>query len=712
MLNILKTHFGFDQFRPLQEEIIKCVISQRDAFVLMPTGGGKSLCYQLPALILPGVTLVISPLIALMKDQVDALKANGIPAEFINSTLTRTEIDDIQTEARNGKIKILYVAPERLIMPEFQQFLTTIKVSLIAIDESHCISEWGHDFRPDYRNLHLLKNIFPKVPAMALTATATKKVREDIINQLSFDKAQIFISSFDRPNLSYAVLPKKGSYDQLIQILREGKNESAIIYCFSRKETEHLAADLCREGFKTLPYHAGLESEARRTNQEKFIRDEAQIIVATIAFGMGIDKPDIRLVIHYHLPKSIEGYYQETGRAGRDGLPSKCILFFSYADTIKQQYFIRQIENEVERKNAYRKLDQMVEYCELATCRRSHLLSYFGEDYPQEKCDACDMCFSPKEEFDATIISQKIMSAIIRTGQQFGVNYIIDVLHGAKTKNIIERGHHNLSVYGIVDDFSKEDLRRIINQLVHKELIVRSGDGFPVLELAQLGLDFLKERKEIRLPKLKASAKPLRQSDAVDIEYDRDLFENLRRLRKKLADEQGVPPFVVFGDLALRQMALYLPQNEENFSKISGVGETKLKQYGKIFTEVIQAYAKQNNLSEKDVPVKRSARSQRPTRLGSTYRETQKLVLKKMPIEQIASMRGFSACTIVSHIEKLVSSGENIDINYLKPPSERFAKIKAAFQGSGSLALSPALEMLGEPFSYEELKIARLFIKS
>jgi ATP-dependent DNA helicase RecQ len=477
MLNILKTHFGFDQFRPLQEEIIKCVISQQDAFVLMPTGGGKSLCYQLPALILPGVALVISPLIALMKDQVDALKANGIPAEFINSTLTRTEIDKIQTEARIGKIKILYAAPERLIMPEFQHFLKTINVSLIAIDESHCISEWGHDFRPDYRNLHILRNIFPKVPAMALTATATKKVREDIIYQLSLDKAKIFISSFDRPNLSYAVLPKKGSYDQLIQILRECKNESAIIYCFSRKDTEHLAADLSREGFKTLPYHAGLESEARRTNQEKFIRDEAQIIVATIAFGMGIDKPDIRLVIHYHLPKSIEGYYQETGRAGRDGLPSKCILFFSYADTIKQQYFIRQIENEAERKNAYRKLDQMVEYCELANCRRSHLLSYFGEDYQQEKCNGCDICFSPKEEFDATIISQKIMSAIIRTGQRFGVNYIIDVLLGAKTKNIIERDHHNLSVYGIVDDFSKEDLRRIINQLVYKKLIVKNGEG-------------------------------------------------------------------------------------------------------------------------------------------------------------------------------------------------------------------------------------------
>ena len=712
MLNILKTHFGFDQFRPLQEEIIGCVMAPRDAFVLMPTGAGKSLCFQLPALKLPGVTLVISPLIALMKDQVDALKADGIPAEFINSTLSRAEIDRIQTAALRGNIKILYAAPERLTMPEFQHFLQKINVSLIAIDESHCISEWGHDFRPDYRNLKMLRNLFPAVPAMALTATATPKVREDIICQLSLQKAKIFTSSFNRPNLSYAVLPKKNSYDHLIDIFREHRNEAAIIYCFSRKDTEHLAADLRREGFKALPYHAGLESEARRTNQEKFIRDEAQIIVATIAFGMGIDKPDVRLVIHYHLPKSIEGYYQETGRAGRDGLPSRCLLFYSPADAIKQQYFIRQIEDEAERKNAYRKLDQMVEYCELATCRRSYLLAYFGEDYPQEKCDGCDICFSPQEDFDATIISQKIMSAIIRTGQRFGMNYVIDVLVGAKHKKILEHDHQELSVYGIVNDFSKEELRRIITQLVYKNLIVKNGDEYPILELSSRGQDFLKQRQEIRLPKPKVSAKLSQTRESVETEYDVDLFEKLRRLRKELADEQGVPPFVVFGDLALRQMALYLPQSEENFSRVSGVGQEKLKRYGEIFTAVIQTYAKENNRREKDVPVKRSARPPRSTRLGSTYRETQELVRQKMSIEKMANLRGLAAGTIAAHIEKLASSGEKIDIAYLRPPVEQLETIKAAFRKSGGTALSPVLEMLGEPFSYAELKIARLFIKS
>ena len=712
MFNILKTHFGFDQFRPLQEKIIGCVLAQRDAFVLMPTGAGKSLCFQLPALKLPGVTLVISPLIALMKDQVDALKADGIPAEFINSTLTRAEIDRIQMEALRGEIKILYAAPERLTLPEFQLFLQKINVSLIAIDESHCISEWGHDFRPDYRNLKMLRTKFPQVPVMALTATATRKVREDIICQLSLEKAKIFTSSFNRPNLSYAVLPKRNSYDHLVNLLREHRNEAAIIYCFSRKDTEHLAADLRQEGFKALPYHAGLASEVRRTNQERFIRDEAQIIVATIAFGMGIDKPDVRLVIHYHLPKSIEGYYQETGRAGRDGLPSRCMLFYSPGDAIKQQYFIRQIEDEAERKNAYGKLDQMVEYCELATCRRSYLLAYFGEDYHQESCSGCDICFSPQEDFDATIISQKIMSAIIRTGQNFGINYIIDVLVGAKNQKILERGHHELSVYGIADDYSKEDLRSIVNQLVLKQLIVKNGDEYPILALSPRGHDFLKQREEIRLPKPKTLPKLSQPGEALDTEYDRDLFEKLRLLRKELADEKGVPPFVVFGDLALRQMAAYLPQSEENFSRISGVGQEKLKQYGKIFMEVIQIYARENNRREKEVPVKRPARPQRSNRLGPTYRETQELVQQKLSVEKMASMRGLAAGTIAAHIEKLVSRGEKIDIDYLRPPVKKFEKIKAAFQKSGGTALSPVLEMLGEPFSYAELKIARLFIKS
>jgi ATP-dependent DNA helicase RecQ len=481
-------------------------------------------------------------------------------------------------------------------------------------------------------------------------------------------------------------------------------------YCFSRKDTENLAADLCHEGFKALPYHAGLEIEARKTNQEKFIRDEVQIIVATIAFGMGIDKPDVRLVIHYHLPKSIEGYYQETGRAGRDNLLSQCILFYSHADTIKQQYFIRQIEDDGERQNAYQKLDQIMEYCELASCRRRYLLSYFGEDYRHEKCDGCDICFAPQEEIDATIISQKILSAIVRTEQRFGINYIIDILQGSKNKKIFERDHHNLSVYGIVDDFSKEDLRRIINQLVARNLIVKNGDGYPTLKLSPRGNEFLKKREKIWLPRVQSAAPLSQQSDDVVTEFDKELFEELRLLRKKIADDLGVPPFVVSGDLALRQMALYLPQSEENFSRISGVGAAKLQQYGEIFTKTIRTYAREKNLGERIVPVKRSARPRRPNCLGPTYRQTQKLLLQKMSLAEMAEARGLAAGTIISHIEKLISSGEEIDIGYLRPPSERFAKIKAAFQKANGMALWPVREMLGEQFSYGELKLARIFI--
>jgi ATP-dependent DNA helicase RecQ len=712
MLNLLKTHFGFERFLPLQEEIIRGVLAQQDALVLMPTGGGKSLCFQLPALMLPGLTLVISPLIALMKDQVDALQANGLPAEFINSSLSYAEIAQIQRQAQAGKIKILYVAPERLAVPDFQHFLQQITVSLIAIDESHCISEWGHDFRPDYRNLKSLRQIFPEVPVMALTATATQKVREDIIGQLSLEQAQIFISSFNRPNLTYAVLPKKDAYEQLLDLLREHRRDSAIIYCFSRKDTERLAADLRHEGFKARPYHAGLESGKRRINQEKFIRDEIQIIVATIAFGMGIDKPDVRLVIHYSLPKSIEGYYQETGRAGRDGLPSQCLLFYSYADAIKQQYFIRQIENEAERQNAYKKLEQMVGYAELATCRRAHLLAYFGEDDQPENCRGCDVCLVPTEEFEATIISQKIMSAILRTGEQFGINYIIDLLRGARNKKILERNHDQLSVYGIVKDFSKEDLRHLIGHLVSRKLLVKYGDEFPILGIAQLGQAFLKNREAICLPKPKANGKASQPGAAAAAGYDQELFEQLRRLRKNLADEKGVPPFVVFGDLALRQMALYLPQSAENFAKISGVGAEKLKQYGAIFTEVIQAYARENNLSALDIPVKRAAAPRRLTHLGPTYQETKKLLRQKVSVEQMASMRSLSVATILAHLEKLVRSGEPLDLDYLRPPREKFAPIAAAFQQSGGKALGPVRELLGEQISYEELRIARLFIKS
>ena len=400
MRDLLKQHFGYDAFRPLQEEIIESVLQGRDTLVIMPTGGGKSLCYQLPALRLDGLTLVISPLIALMKDQVDALKANGLPAEIINSTLTYAEIARVQRQAQQGDLKILYLAPERLALPDFRMWLDTLRVSMVAVDEAHCISEWGHDFRPDYRTLGGLRRAMPRVPFIALTATATERVRRDIASQLGLNEPQRFVASFDRPNLHYEVRPKQRAFDQLVRLLRERRGESAIIYCYSRKDTEELSDRLRDEGFSALPYHAGMDAETRRRNQERFIRDEVDVIAATIAFGMGIDKPDVRLVVHQELPKSLEAYYQQTGRAGRDGLPSECVLFYSYGDKIKQDFFIDRIEDRTEKRNAQRKLGQVIDYCQLRTCRRRFLLEYFGDEteatgadsLPSRRAAATAMC--------------------------------------------------------------------------------------------------------------------------------------------------------------------------------------------------------------------------------------------------------------------------------------------------------------------------------
>ena len=715
--SILKDRFGYDSFWHPQEEIIQDVLAQRDVLAVMPTGGGKSLCYQLPALILQGVTLVVSPLIALMKDQVDALNANGIPSRFINSSIPFRESLRVQKEVRDGTVKLLYVAPERLPVPGFRRFLQDVNLNLIAIDEAHCISEWGHEFRPDYRNLLDLRRSFPSTPVIALTATATEKVREDIADQLGLGEGRTYISSFNRSNLSYWVRPRGGNvYGEIISLLEEHRDQSTIIYCFSRKDTEDLANFLNANGFSTLPYHAGLDAETRRKTQDNFIQDRVPIITATIAFGMGIDKPDVRLVVHYSLPKSIESYYQETGRAGRDGLPSDCVTFFSLADRNKQEYFIRQMEDDLEQSNARQKLDKMVEYVQASACRRRFLLGYFGEEWKEESCGGCDVCLQPKETFDATEITQKILSAVVRTGERFGSNHIVDVLVGSKSKRISSVGHEKLSVYGIVTDFSKAQLKELVVQLQEQGLLVRSRGDYPTVSLSQAGWAFLRERQTLSLVRPAVEVKQQGRSSSVDpIQFDQGLFEELRVLRKVLAEEKNVPPYVVFGDVSLRQMAAIYPQDEVEFSDIHGVGRLKLEEYAPKFTSVVRDYVKANNITVYRAENRRRTdnnlrRDSYRNQLSPTHEMTRQLLEEGLSLDEIASKRGVTKTTIVGHIERIDNNGVFVELSHLAPNGSRMVEIEKAFQECGNTLLSPVKELLGDEFDYEELRLARVYL--
>ena len=595
MKNLLKAYFGYDDFRPMQLDIINSILQNQDTFIHMPTGGGKSLCYQFPALKFPGLTLVISPLIALMKDQVDSLKANGISAEFINSSLSYTDIIEIQYKIYQGEIKILYVAPERLTQDSFKEFLKTLNLSLIAVDEAHCISEWGHEFRPDYRNLKNLRIMFPKVPMVALTATATKKVKEDIINQLSLKNPKIFISSCNRENLNLFVMKKKNSFDKILELIKKHENEQIIIYCFSRKETEKMAGDLIAKGHKAVFYHAGLKDETRKKNQELFIKDDVQIITATIAFGMGIDKPNVRIVIHCTFPKTLEGYYQEIGRAGRDGLKSDCVMFYAAGDRRKHDFFINQIADEKTRERQKAKLKEIIDYAESLTCRRKYILNYFGEEFSNEKCNACDICLTKKELFDATKIAQNILSCIDLTGGFFGTNYIIKVLKG---KESVKDWHKKFFVFGIENNFSDEELKEIISSLINLDFIKKSEGDYPTLSLTFKGREFLQEPAKIELQKPKKEDKIIAKKIKEDLDYNKELFRKLRILRKDIADEKNVPAFVIFSDASLQEMAYYFPCNKESFLKINGVGETKLESFGNDFLKVIKEYVEKNCLKK------------------------------------------------------------------------------------------------------------------
>jgi len=593
VLNTLRGVFGFESFRPDQEAIISSILAGKDVFAVMPTGGGKSLCFQLPALLKEGTAVVISPLISLMKDQVDAARENGIAAVFMNSSLDQQEMAGILLRLKKNEVKILYIAPERFAMPQFIETLKSIRLSLFAIDEAHCISEWGHDFRPDYLALSAIPSLFPGIPVAAFTATATEKVQQDIIGKIGLRKPHEVRASFNRPNLFYQVEPKTNVEQQVLEFLAGHEGESGIIYRTTRDAVFATAGFLASRGIKALPYHAGLTAEERQRNQEAFNRDEAQVIVATVAFGMGIDKSNVRFVVHADLPKHIEAYYQETGRAGRDGAPAHCLLFFSRGDIPKIRYFIDQTPDEQARAIALAKLNQTVRFASHHVCRRKQLLSFFGEAYPGDNCGACDVCTGSVMQVDVSTEARILMSAMARTNERFGVLHVIDVVMGADTKRVRELGHDRVKTFGAGRHKDKNHWRSIVDELLAQELIKQDGDRYPVLKLTAKGAETLTGSGQVFGTKREEAKKSAGKRKAAEAGgFDQGLFEKLRSIRKRIAGEQGVPPFVIFSDKTLHEMCRNVPATSAAMRRISGVGDVKLARYGEEFLEAIRSYGK------------------------------------------------------------------------------------------------------------------------
>ena len=784
MAAVLEKNFGYTSFRPNQEEVIQSILDDKDVFVLMPTGGGKSLCYQIPALMKPGITVVISPLISLMKDQVDSLVSNGVSAAYLNSTLSESESADVKRRMLSGDLKILYVAPERLMMNSMLSLLKKTTISLFAIDEAHCVSEWGHDFRPEYRKLSELRDKFPGVCIAALTATATERVRRDIVHVLRLQDPVVKVSSFNRPNLSYQIVEKKDVMDQLDSYLRKNRNKSGIIYCQSRDAVERLAARLNKSGFSALPYHAGISDEKRARNQERFIRDDVDIIVATVAFGMGIDKPDVRFVIHYDLPKNLESYYQETGRGGRDGLECECILFFSRGDWHKIRFLIEKKPSKRERDLAFQQLSQIISYCESTDCRRNVLLKYFGEEIT-EPCNNCDSCFHPREKTDYTNQAKLLLDCIQQTGQRFGMSHVVDVLYGARTQKVKDMRHDRLSVHGSGKNVSKNEWKRIGNELIQSGLLSVSGERYPIVKLnvksrkvidgeisveltappiskiskgrailpgisdsTQNGGEFIDEaddeteeiysdfadsdsefnendlsgaivyggKKSILADGIEdfdpisasvssgsassasstslasASVSSVKSKETVPkattpkkeksvspkkIEkgkFDSVLFSRLRELRKNIAADKNLPPYIIFADTSLRQMATDFPTDETSFLKIVGVAEYKLQKYGGLFINEISDYIGEsetptkltsNQTSFSDIEIKSGAAAQNSGSFSENdLKNTQNLLSQGFSINEISEISSLPFLKVIEQLETLIAAEkiDNLDI--------------------------------------------------
>jgi ATP-dependent DNA helicase RecQ len=710
LLSALKKYFGYTSFRPHQQEIISDVLAGRDTFALLPTGGGKSLCFQLPAVLSEGLTVVVSPLIALMKDQVDQLTASGVFATCLNSSLAADEAKKRLRGLHNNAFKLLYVAPERLMLSGFLEDLRKWKPTLIAIDEAHCISEWGHDFRPEYRQLPQIRDLFPKTPFMALTATATERVRGDIVNLLQLREPGIHVGSFNRENLLYRVVPRDSAYNQILKFVRERPNDSGIIYCQSRKTTEALAADLAADRVSALPYHAGLSNEERNRNQDSFLRDETKIICATIAFGMGINKSNVRFVIHRDLPKNIEGYYQETGRAGRDGLPSECVLLFNAGDVVKHSMFIDEKHGE-EQVIARQQLNEMVHYAEAGECRRAYLLRYFGEIFPHDNCGGCDNCLAPRERYDATVPAQKLLSCVFRVRQHsgfaMGLNHIINVLVGSKAGKILELGHDKLSTYAIGKDIPVEQWKTIGRELIRLGLLHQNAQRMNVLELTDEGRAALKDRRPLHLTQKAEIKDTVKRSG--DIPCDEALFERLRECRKQLADERSVPAYIIFSDVTLRHIAREYPTSSAAFGLLPGVSAQKLSEFAATFTKVVNehlsAHARQIFQPLAPEPTSRTRKpAKEPTRLNDTGRETLRMFQSGASPAEIASTRGFTESTIVGHLAVALFVGEKIDLRRIVSMKDE-ERIRAVIASEPNAHIARYRDKLGGDVDYGRIRL-------
>jgi ATP-dependent DNA helicase RecQ len=702
----LKKIFGFDSFRGAQEQIVKSILSGKNTFVIMPTGAGKSLCYQLPAIVQEGTAIVISPLIALMKNQVDQLNALGVNAQFLNSTLNKTEMNRVKKEVLNGEVKLLYVAPESLNKEENIEFLRKAKISFVAIDEAHCISEWGHDFRPEYRRIKAIIHEVGNLPIIALTATATPKVQVDIQRNLDMEEAALFKTSFNRKNLFYQIVPKNDPNKQVIRFVKSQKAKAGIVYCLSRKKVEEIADLLVVNGVKALPYHAGLDSSIRIANQDAFLKEDCEVIVATIAFGMGIDKPDVRFVVHYDTPKSLEGYYQETGRGGRDGIDGQCLMLYSMDDIIKLEKFNKD-KTVNERDNAKHLLYEMASYAESNICRRKLLLHYFGE-YLEKDCGFCDNCKKPKVNFEGMEDVLLILNTVVNTEQRFATDHIINVIRGKETEYITSYNHDELEEFGEGDDQDEAYWESAIKQITIQEFLTKDVDNNSALKITKKGLDFIKKPYSITLSKV---VTPDVSEEIVDAganvsAYDEVLFSLLKNLRKKVAKEKNLPPYVIFQDPSLEEMSTSYPTSADELANIQGVGMGKVQKFGKQFLEVITKYVTENEIiTAKDVVVKQAANKSK-IKIFIIQQ-----IDRKVELEEICETKDISPDNLLTEIEHICFSGTKLNLDYYIDKNIDYDKQDAIlefFMTAESDDIATAMKTLGADYTEEECRIMRI----